>query len=48
MILEQVIRVSDAGTTDSKSVWKRAFGMVWMGAVEMEVLHTVGGFDVNA
>jgi len=22
--------------------------MVWMGAVEMEILHTVGRFDVNA
>jgi len=30
IVLEQVIRGTDAGATDSKSVWKGAFGMVWM------------------
>jgi len=42
------MRGTDAGAPDSKNVWKRAFGMVRMGAVEMEILHTVGRFDVNA
>jgi len=46
--LEQVIRETDKGAPDSKSVWKRAFGMEWMGAVEMEMLHTIGSFNVNA
>jgi len=34
IVLEQVIRGADAGAPNSKTVWNRAFGMVWMGAVE--------------
>jgi len=34
-----------------KQMWEpwtaRAFGMVWMEAVEMNILHTVGRFVVN-
>jgi len=45
--LEQVIRGTDAKAPDSKSVWKREFGMVLMGAIEMEILHTVGRFNLS-
>jgi len=44
--LEYVVR--EAGARDSKRVWERAFGVVWVGAIEMEILHAAGTCDVYA
>jgi len=32
----------------TRAYGRECFGMVWMGTVEIKMLHTVGRFDVNA
>lgn len=46
--LKWVFRGGDAGVSDSKSVWERTFGMVWMESIQVEELHAVGKFDLDA
>lgn len=46
--LEVVVRGAVARIVDSKSVWEGAFNIVWMGAVEVDILHAVDRFNVDS
>lgn len=36
------------GLCVGRNLWEKAFGVVWVGAVEIQILHVIISIDVNA